>query len=91
MKIETQYPLPLITGKTGSPAKASEAKPGSSTEVHVSGAAALLAAGEETPPIDTAKVEEIKQAISEGLFKINPEAIADGLIETSRQLLAERK
>lgn len=40
---------------------------------------------------DSAKVAEIKAAISEGRFKVNPEAIADKLIETARELLAARK
>lgn len=38
------------------------------------------------PPFDAAKVEAIKQAISAGQFRINPEAIADGLINTAREL-----
>ena len=39
-------------------------------------------------PIDTARIAEIKQVISEGRFQINPERIADGLLESARQLLA---
>lgn len=40
---------------------------------------------------DAAKVEAIKQAISEGRFKINPEQIADGLIASTRELVAQHK
>ncbi|MFA7243321.1 MAG: flagellar biosynthesis anti-sigma factor FlgM [Sulfuricellaceae bacterium] len=38
-------------------------------------------------PIDTKRVEAIKQAISEGRFKINHEAIANGLIATAKGLM----
>lgn len=42
-------------------------------------------------PVDTARIAEIKQAITEGRFQINPERIADGLLESARQLLADRR
>lgn len=41
----------------------------------------------DAPPINSARIDEIKQAISEGRFKINPEAIADRLIESARDLV----
>lgn len=43
--------------------------------------------GNEKPPVNSAKIQEIKQAISEGRFQINSEAIADRLIESARDLL----
>ncbi|HXE37055.1 MAG: flagellar biosynthesis anti-sigma factor FlgM [Dechloromonas sp.] len=43
--------------------------------------------GNEKPPINSARIQEIKQAISEGRFKINPEVIADRLIESARDLV----
>ncbi|MBZ0106825.1 MAG: flagellar biosynthesis anti-sigma factor FlgM [Sulfuricella denitrificans] len=45
----------------------------------------------EAQPVDTAKVEAIKQAISEGRFKINPEKIADGLLNSVKELLTSHK
>ncbi len=36
---------------------------------------------------DTARVAEIKQAISEGRFKVNAEVVADRLLDTVRELL----
>lgn len=42
---------------------------------------------DNVPVVDTARVEAIKQAISEGRFKINPEAIADRLIATAKDLI----
>lgn len=43
--------------------------------------------GMEQQPVNTARIQEIKQAISEGRFKINPEAIADRLLESARDLV----
>ncbi|WP_423681955.1 MULTISPECIES: flagellar biosynthesis anti-sigma factor FlgM [unclassified Undibacterium] len=37
------------------------------------------------------KVEEIKLAISEGRFQVNSEKVADGLLETVKDLLNSRK
>jgi negative regulator of flagellin synthesis FlgM len=37
------------------------------------------------------KVEEIKLAISEGRFQVNSEKVADGLLETVKDLLSARK
>ena len=37
--------------------------------------------------VNTAKVTEIKQAISDGHFKVNPEVVADRLLETVRELI----
>ncbi|HMV52134.1 MAG TPA: flagellar biosynthesis anti-sigma factor FlgM [Rhodocyclaceae bacterium] len=42
------------------------------------------------PVVDSAKVEEIKQAISEGRFKVNAEKVADSLIESVRQMLGSQ-
>jgi len=39
------------------------------------------------PEVDAAKVGEIKQAITEGRFRVNPEKVADGLLESVRQML----
>jgi negative regulator of flagellin synthesis FlgM len=36
--------------------------------------------------IDTAKVEQIRQAIAEGRIKIDPSKIADGLLATLKEL-----
>ncbi len=41
--------------------------------------------------MDVAKVQEIKQAIAEGRFKINSEVVADRLIESVRDLIASRR
>lgn len=61
-------------------------------QVELSSLAARLqeAGATTTEPIDTARVAEIKQAIVDGQFQVNPERIADGLLESARQLLASR-
>jgi negative regulator of flagellin synthesis FlgM len=43
-----------------------------------------------TPVVDAGKVAEIKQAISEGRFKVNPGVVADRLIQTVRDLIGGR-
>ena len=40
----------------------------------------------ETPAVDHARVEEIKQAIRDGKFKIDANRIADGLIAEVKQM-----
>ena len=43
----------------------------------------------QTGEFDAAKVETIKQAIREGRFKINPDVVADRLVESVKQLLGK--
>ena len=40
---------------------------------------------------DSKKVAEIQQAIAEGRFKVNPERIADGLLDSVREMLSQRR
>jgi negative regulator of flagellin synthesis FlgM len=40
--------------------------------------------------VDMARVQEIKQAISEGRFKVNADVVADKLLETVKDLLQNR-
>ncbi|MFA7279796.1 MAG: flagellar biosynthesis anti-sigma factor FlgM [Sterolibacterium sp.] len=71
---------------------ASDTSAGSAAEVKLSAASAQLAGASSGAPIDSARIAEIKQAISEGRFTVNADAIADGLINTARDLLqAQRK
>lgn len=39
------------------------------------------------PVVDSQRVDEIKQAITEGRFKVNPDKIADRLLETVQELI----
>ncbi len=61
-----------------------------STQVDLSPAAAHLAGLGSDPTFDTAKVERIAQAIRDGKFLVNPEAIADKLIVNAQELLARK-
>jgi negative regulator of flagellin synthesis FlgM len=45
----------------------------------------------EKPPVNTARIQEIKEAIAQGKFKINPEAIADRLIDSARELVNSQR
>ena len=66
----------------------------SSDQVALSSLSAQLQEMEATvgsaPVADPARVAEIKQAIASGRFQVNPERIADGLLENVRQMLANR-
>jgi len=66
---------------------------GSRDEVQLTSSSQLQAMGglNDSTPMDSAKVEAIKQAISEGRFKINPEMIADRLLNSVRDSLANQK
>lgn len=43
-----------------------------------------------SPEIDQKRVDEIRQAIAEGRFKIDSSRIADGLINSVRDMLESR-
>lgn len=43
-----------------------------------------------TPIVNADRVKEIKQAIAEGRFQIDPERIADGLLDNVKQMLRNR-
>ena len=60
----------------------------SSAKVALSAAAAELAASGAQTSFDHAKVELIAQAIREGRFEINADAIADKLIANAQELLS---
>ncbi len=42
------------------------------------------------PVVDAERVAEIKQAIAEGRFKVDADKVADGLVESVRQMLAQQ-
>lgn len=94
MKID--LPPPQLTPATAAtppsahPARAR--KTGTSDTLHLSEAGTLASNATETSPFDSARVEEIKAAIAEGRFRINPETIADSIIRTAQELIdAQRK
>ena len=44
-----------------------------------------------SPAFNAERVAEIKQAIAEGRFSVNPERIASGLLEDVRQMLSAKR
>ena len=61
-----------------------------SAHVALSPAATALSGVESDATFDAGKVERIAQAIREGQFKINAEAIADKLIVNAQDLLGRK-
>lgn len=91
MKIGPLEPLPLQPlssdrQTSAAPATAAPVAEPSST-VALSSAATQLASGTSDATFDTAKVDRIAQAVRDGKFKVNPEAIADKLIANASELL----
>lgn len=101
VKIEkSNSALPAAPVAEGHP-RASVAKPAGDTQA-VSGTSVHLGASIEqlrnmgngatnTPPVNATKVAEIKQAISEGRFKVNSGMVADSLIQTVTELINSHK
>jgi negative regulator of flagellin synthesis FlgM len=90
-----------LESKPLTPATATERKPGAaasgaaaaepSAKVELSPAAATsLGEAAADPTFDSAKVERIAQAIRDGKFEINPQAIADKLIVNAQELLGRK-
>lgn len=88
MKIDTSTFSAAAMRSGGTPAKA--AAPNRNSEA-VSLSAAASANSPQEPPVNAAKIQEIKEAIAQGRFEINPEAIADGLLETARDLVNSQR
>jgi negative regulator of flagellin synthesis FlgM len=78
------------TGK-GSKAESGSKAPEAGVSVELSGLSTQLqslevqVSGGEV--VDAARVAEIKQAIAEGRFKVNPDVVADRLLQTVRELI----
>ncbi|HZM45613.1 MAG TPA: flagellar biosynthesis anti-sigma factor FlgM [Burkholderiales bacterium] len=82
-------------GRPGKGAAADAAASPVSTNVKLSSLSAQLHMIEkgfaDTPVVDAAHVAELKEAISEGRFKVNSEAVADKLIDTVKELIRAHK
>ena len=64
--------------------------PAATDSVHVSSQLQALTGG-NNGVFDAKKVEEIKTAIAEGRFQVDPEKVANGLMDTVNDLLHSRK
>ena len=73
------------TGKDGAAAPVE-----ASAKVELSPAASLLAAEGNTADFDAEKVARIAQAIRDGKFEVDAQAIADKLLAQTRELISPR-
>ena len=98
MKIDDSIKKTDSVGVASTPAKSSNGAEksapvntvttGESDSVKISAQAQALS-GDST--FDIKKVSEIKAAIASGTFQVNPEKVANGLIDTVKDLLSSRK
>jgi negative regulator of flagellin synthesis FlgM len=73
----------------GNPATPAGGAAEPSTHVALSSTSALLGADPADGAFDAEKVKRIAQAIRDGKFEVNPEAIADKLIANAQDLLGK--
>jgi negative regulator of flagellin synthesis FlgM len=80
------------TNSTVRPAADTSSAPESSTQLDLSSTATQLlqGAGAQSDTFDAAKVARITQAISEGKFSVNADAIADKLLSNAQEVLGSR-
>lgn len=95
MKIDSSKPASTPSTPSGAararPGQAGAASTGAArqtTEATLSGAQNVESVLASTPVVDVDRVAEIKRAIAEGRFQVNPERIADGLLQSVRDMLA---
>ncbi len=65
-------------------------RPEPSAKVELSAAASLLARAESDGTFDANKVERLAQAIRDGSFQVDANAIADKLIANAQELLGRK-
>lgn len=90
MKIDSSY-------KPTTAPVAARAQPKTATETMSTAEAVSLSPlagtlqGNEKPPVNSARIQEIKEAIAQGRFKINPETIAGRLLESARDMVSAQR
>jgi negative regulator of flagellin synthesis FlgM len=90
MKIDNSYKTapPIVPARP-------QAKPAADTTataeaVSFSSLASAFQAGDRAP-INSSRIQEIKEAIAQGRFKIDPEAVAGRLLDTARDLVNSQR
>ncbi|WP_318782692.1 flagellar biosynthesis anti-sigma factor FlgM [Halomonas elongata] len=94
MKVDNHQPLRPEQTKQGEPARqaqqAQDVPPSRRAGDDPATMTHLRQAGTDTSQdIDTTRVDELRDAIREGRLEIHPERIADGLIASVQDLLAD--
>lgn len=85
-----QAPAGEAAKTAAGPAHAAPVAPAdASATVALSSTAATLLSGGTATEFDAHKVARMSQAIADGTFRINPEAIADKLIANAQELLTK--
>lgn len=85
-KVAAAYGTPVRAAKKDDiPAKTAAPAASGSVAISMQG---VEKAAQSAPAFDADKVAAIRSAIASGQFKINPDAIADSLIASTRELLA---
>jgi negative regulator of flagellin synthesis FlgM len=89
---DSSNPVEKIRASTPVPTPAAGSTPSASADssVHITSSARLLAslsqAVSSTPDINSARVAALQQAIASGQYKINPERIANRLVQLDQDL-----
>lgn len=91
MKIDSSIKPAVTPATTGAKPKPAATNAGSAAEVRLSALAGQMQSGDAQPPVNAAKVAEIRQAIADGRFTIDAGAIADSLISTAQELVAAQR
>lgn len=89
----TGGPVPSDTSSSVRASKGAASAEGgveAGVKVSLSSSADQLLVGSSRPEFDQAKVDRIKQAIDDGSYEVNAEAIADKLIANASELLGKR-
>jgi negative regulator of flagellin synthesis FlgM len=83
---------PAANARSSDAAAASATTPSATDTVRLSSQGqALAATGSSSQVFDSKKVERIKAAMADGQFTVNSEKVADGLLDTVRDLLHSRQ
>ncbi|MBD3895195.1 flagellar biosynthesis anti-sigma factor FlgM [Halomonas sp. ML-15] len=91
MKIDSSHPLTRPQqGETGNTSKTPGSGDGPTNPGSPAAVTHLSSTGSHSSQdVDSARVEEIRQAISDGKLDIHAERIADGLIDSVRDMLSD--